>query len=88
MTDESLPQLQTPFRRRSESRLGSLDQASGLLCSGDLYLCRAALADRSQIERWASLVKAVPEVEYVGVDLAIGHRTANFRRVPYPTMPK
>lgn len=49
---------------------------------------QGCVTDRSQIERWAKLVKAVPEVEYVGVDLAIGHRTANFRRVPYPTMPK
>ena len=46
------------------------------------------VTDRSQIERWASLVKAVPEVEYVGVDLAVRNRAENFRRVSYPTMPK
>ena len=45
---------------------------------------QGCVTDRSQIERWATLVKAVPEVEYVGVDLAVGNQAASFRRVPYP----
>ena len=48
------------------------------------------VADRSHIARWEALIKAVPEVHYVGVDLAVLRRAANSEqsgRIPYPTMP-
>ena len=48
------------------------------------------VTDRSQITRWEALIKAVPEVQYVGVDLAVLQRASNSEklgRIPYPTMP-
>lgn len=48
------------------------------------------VAERSQIARWEALIKAVPEVQYVGVDLAMLRRTAKgekLDRIPYPVMP-
>jgi hypothetical protein len=47
--------------------------------------CVARQADAA---RWERLLKSVPEVEYVGVDLAVGKRAKDFKRVPYPVMPR
>jgi hypothetical protein len=44
------------------------------------------VAKRADVARWERLMKAVPEVEYVGVDLAVGRRASDFKRVPYPLM--
>ncbi len=45
---------------------------------------------RADIALWESLLRQVPEVEYVGVDLAIAagksHMKAN-TKIPYPVMP-
>jgi hypothetical protein len=46
------------------------------------------VARRGDVLRWERILKAVPEVEYVGVDLAVGTRNADFGRVPYPVMPR
>ena len=51
---------------------------------------QGCVADRSQIARWEALIKAVPEVQYVGVDLAVLRRAAKgekLDRIPYPVMP-
>ena len=48
------------------------------------------VAGRWQIARWEALIKAVPEVQYVGVDLAVLQRSSNgekLGRIPYPMMP-
>ncbi len=48
------------------------------------------VAHRSQIAQWEALVKQIPEVQYVGVDLAVLQRESNREksaRIPYPTMP-
>ena len=48
------------------------------------------VADRWQITRWEALIKAVQEVQYVGVDLAVLRRSSNgekLSRIPYPMMP-
>ena len=42
---------------------------------------------KSDVMRWERMLKAVPDVEYVGADLATGMRAADFRRVRYPLMP-
>ena len=49
---------------------------------------QGCVARKADVARWERLLKAVPEVEYVGVDLAVGKRAADFRRVPYPVMPR
>ena len=43
---------------------------------------------RADAARWERSLKIVPEVEYVGVDLAVGRRAEDFKRVPYPRMPQ
>ena len=48
------------------------------------------VADRAQIARWEALIKAVPEVQYVGVDLAVLQHASNGKklgRIPYPVKP-
>lgn len=48
------------------------------------------VAARSHIARWEALIKAVPEVQYVSVDLAVLQRASNgekLSRIPYPIMP-
>jgi len=46
------------------------------------------VARRGDMAKWERILKAVPEVEYVGVDLAVSARAEDFRRVPYPVMPR
>ena len=46
------------------------------------------VARRGDMAKWERILKTVPEVEYVGVDLAVGTRAEDFRRVPYPVMPR
>jgi hypothetical protein len=43
------------------------------------------VANEKQIAKWTALLKAVPEVDYVSVDLALGTKPKN-GRMPYPTM--
>jgi hypothetical protein len=45
------------------------------------------IARRADAATWERILKAVPEVEYVGVDLAVGRSAADFARVPYAVMP-
>ncbi len=48
------------------------------------------VANRLQIARWHALIKAVPEVQYVGVEMAVLQRASNGEkrgRIPYPIMP-
>jgi len=52
---------------------------------------QGCVARRADVGRWEFLLRRVPEVEYVGVDLAVvpvgkTHMTAN-AKVPYPVMP-
>jgi hypothetical protein len=47
---------------------------------------QGCVADAKQKARWEALLKRVPEVEYVSVDLAVGTRPKH-GRMPYPTMP-
>ena len=49
---------------------------------------QGCVARKADVARWERLLKTVPEVEYVGVDLAVGKRAADFKRVPYPLMPR
>lgn len=49
---------------------------------------QGCVARKSDVARWERLLKAVPEVEYVGVELAVGKRAVDFKRVPYPLMPR
>jgi hypothetical protein len=44
------------------------------------------VARRGDVAKWERILKAVPDVEYVGVDLAVGKSSADFARVPYPVM--
>ncbi|MGL5002010.1 MAG: BON domain-containing protein [Casimicrobium sp.] len=46
---------------------------------------QGCVASASQIARWEALIKRVPDVEYVGVDLAVGTAPKN-GRMPYPLM--
>ena len=51
---------------------------------------QGCVADRAQVARRRALIKAVPDVEYVGVDLAVVKRASgglSVGRVPYPSMP-
>lgn len=41
---------------------------------------------RADVVTWERVLRAVPDVEYVGVDLAVGARAADFVRVPYAVM--
>lgn len=43
---------------------------------------------RADVAKWERILKTVPDVEYVGVDLAVGARATDFVRVPYPVMPE
>jgi hypothetical protein len=46
------------------------------------------VARKADVARWEREFKAVPEAEYVGADLAVGKQAADFKRVPYPVMPR
>lgn len=46
------------------------------------------VARRGDVVKWKRMLKTVPEVEYVGIDLAVGIRPADFARVPYPLIPR
>ena len=46
------------------------------------------VARKSDVVRWERVFKTVPEVEYVGVDLAVGQRAVDFARLPYLAMPR
>ena len=48
---------------------------------------QGCVGDKRQIARWEALLRAVPDVEYVGADFAVGAAPKQFRRVPYPVMP-
>ena len=45
------------------------------------------VARRDQISRWETLFRQVPEVEYVGADLAVMAAGKLPKRMPYPVMP-
>jgi hypothetical protein len=47
---------------------------------------QGCVANAKDIARWEALLKRVPEVDYVSVELAVG-TTAKHGRMPYPTMP-
>jgi hypothetical protein len=46
---------------------------------------QGCVANKAQIAKWDALVKALPEVDYVSTDLAVGTTPKN-GRMPYPTM--
>ncbi|HOB03416.1 MAG TPA: transporter [Casimicrobium huifangae] len=48
---------------------------------------QGCVGDRRQIAQWEALLRAVPDVEYVSADFAVGSTAAQFQRVPYPVMP-
>jgi hypothetical protein len=48
---------------------------------------QGCVAHRAQISRWQTLFRRVPEVEYVGADLAVVSAGKTGLRVPYPVMP-
>jgi hypothetical protein len=47
---------------------------------------QGCVTNPKDVARWEKLLKRVPEVEYVSVDLAVGTMPKN-GRMPYPTMP-
>ena len=48
---------------------------------------QGCVGDRRQIAQWEALLRAVPDVEYVSADFAVGSTAKQFQRVPYPVMP-
>ena len=48
---------------------------------------QGCVADRAQISRWEKVFRQVPEVEYVGADLAVVAGGKLPPRWPYPVMP-
>jgi len=47
---------------------------------------QGCVRDRRHIARWETVLRSVPEVEYVSADFAAGTSAKDFRRVPYPVM--
>jgi len=48
---------------------------------------QGCVGDRRHIAQWEALLRAVPDVEYVSADFAVGSTAKQFQRVPYPVMP-
>jgi hypothetical protein len=74
--------------QRALTKTSSLSQSSvWLTVQRRFVFVHGCVARRNDAARWEAILRAVPDVEYVGVDLAVVSAGRLPQRIPYPVFP-